>query len=89
MFDTPPALGGAMFTTGTPLGPTPTTGRCPATLRSTVMGNVCAQAREGTTWVSRTRLAIARRRKVMMNKNSRYMEPGKVTGNLWKNYDTI
>ncbi|MCY1204007.1 hypothetical protein D9M72_155220 [compost metagenome] len=49
LFDTPPADGGAMFTTGTPLL-TPTTGRWPPALLSTEMGSVCA--RTGVqTWV--------------------------------------
>ncbi|WBX91888.1 hypothetical protein PE062_13570 [Achromobacter mucicolens] len=39
--DTPPADGGAMLTTGTPLV-TPTIGFCPATFLSTEIGSVCA-----------------------------------------------
>ncbi|MFJ3464516.1 hypothetical protein [Achromobacter spanius] len=39
--ETPPADGGAMFTTGTPLL-TPTIGFWPGTLLSTEIGSVCA-----------------------------------------------
>ncbi|CAB3718266.1 hypothetical protein LMG3458_03724 [Achromobacter deleyi] len=42
LLDTPPAEGGAMLTTGTPLA-TPTTGFCPATFWSTEIGKVCAR----------------------------------------------
>ncbi|CUJ56943.1 Uncharacterised protein [Achromobacter xylosoxidans] len=41
LFETPPAEGGAILTTGTPLA-VPTTGRWPATFLSTEMGSVCA-----------------------------------------------
>ncbi len=42
LFETPPADGGAILTTGTPLA-TPTTGFWPGTLLSTEMGRVCAR----------------------------------------------
>jgi hypothetical protein len=57
--DTPPADGGAMLMTGTPLL-TPTEGFAPATLLSTEIGKVCANTGDQT-WVKTTDQTIRER----------------------------